>query len=182
MVESCTSSFSFALLGQFVGKRSSVEWEEGAIKQAWKLTIPCLVLLIETGLFIFHFGCLEDMNKTLGCHPHFIKKKKLQLARWSPSMVDLDIPKSVAVWVHLRHIPFHPWNRNNILLALASTMGKPLKFDEITASQKLLTSARVLIKVDVSKTLPSTIWMDIEGDNPNNISIDHENLPCPSCL
>lgn len=54
--------------------------------------------------------------------------------------------------------------------------------DEFTASQKLLTYARLNVEVDLSKDLPSLIWIDQEDSNPIEISVEYENLPCSSCL
>lgn len=120
----------------------------------------------------------EVMSRILATYHHSIEKRKLHLARWSPSMVDLEPPKSVAIWVRLKNIPFHLWSRN-ILFAPTSTFGKPLRLDEKTASQRFLSYARVLVVVDLSKTLPTSIGMDIEGENP---LVEFKNLPCSSCL
>lgn len=92
----------------------------------------------------------------LWVHPHSIGKRELHLARWSPGMVDLALPRVVAILVRLRNIPFHLRSRN-ILLALASTISKPFRLDDITESKKLLNYTWILVEVDLSKALPSTI-------------------------
>lgn len=144
--------------------------------------MPCLVSMTDTRLFIFRFGCLEDITRTLSIHPHSIDKKKLYLARWVLGMVDIDLPKSAAIWVRLKKkIPFHLWSRN-IILALASALGKPLRLDDITTSQRFLSYTRLLVEVNLSKALPTSIGMDIEGANPVNIPVEIEKLPCSTCL
>lgn len=141
----------------------------------------CLVSLTGTGLFIFRFGCLEDMSRILDTYPHSIAKKKLLLARWTHGMINVELLQKATVWVCMTNIPFHLWS-SNILLAMASAIGKSLMFDEITASQSLQSYARILVEVDLSKDLPPSVWMDIEGESSTNIPVIYVNLPCSSCL
>lgn len=52
--------------------------------------------------------------------------------------------------------------------------------DEYTASQKLLTFARVYVKMDISKELPNLIWLEVEGAKPTPIFVECENPPLSS--
>ena len=45
------------------------------------------------------------------------------------------------------------------------SIGKPLRPDNITASQRILSYARVLVNLDVSKPSPSSITVELEGDD-----------------
>lgn len=81
----------------------------------------------------------------------------------------------------LKKIPFHVWSRN-IILTLASALGKPLCLDDITTSQRFLSYTHVLVEFNLSKALPTSIGMDIEGANPVNIPVEIEKLPCSTCL
>lgn len=96
-------------------------------------------------------------------------------------MVDVQIPKSAPIWIRLRNIPFHLCSKN-IPLALASAIGTPIRVDYITVSHRLLSFVRLRVEVDLSKELPSSVWMDVEGNSPINILVDYENLPCSFCL
>lgn len=138
--------------------------------------MPCLVALTDKGLFLFRFGCKGDMDWTLSAHPLSIGNKRIHLAPWHPGMEDLPILKSAAVWICLRNIPYHLWCKQ-ILFSLARTIGKPIRMDEFTASQKLLSYARILVEVDLSKPLPNCIRMDLEETKPVAINIEFENLP-----
>lgn len=75
-----SSSFSFAALGGFLGKKPSLEWVEDSIKSSLNLSLPCLKSLTAKGLFLFRFGCKEDMSQTLSCHPSSIGKTRTHLA------------------------------------------------------------------------------------------------------
>lgn len=146
-----------------------------------EMKMPCLVSLTEKGLFIFRFGCKEDLVNMLSLHPQSIGKRKIHLVQWSPGLIDIPLPKNTAVWVRLRNVPYHLWC-SNIFQALAKAVGTPICLDVITASQKFLAYARVLVEVDLSKELPSIIWIDLEGGNPIGVSVEYENVPCSSCL
>lgn len=98
-----------------------------------------------------------------------------------PGLVDLPLPKSAAVWIRMRNIPFHCWSRQ-ILFSLAQAIGHPLKLDDITASQKFLTYARVQVELNLLKELLSEIWPEMEEDDSIPIHIEYENLPCSKCL
>lgn len=92
-------------------------------------------------------------------------KRKIHLVQWSPGLIDIPLPNNTAVWVRLRNVPYHPWC-SNIFQALAKAIGTPICLDVITASQKFLAYARVLVEVDLSKDLPSIIWIDLEEAIP----------------
>lgn len=46
----------------------------------------------------------------------------------------------------------------------------------------MLSFACILVEVDLSKELPSLIWIDLEEAEPIAISVEFENLPCSTCL
>lgn len=68
------------------------------------------------------------------------------------------------------------------MLSLTSSIGSPLRLDDTTASQKLLTYARILINLDLSKEKPTKIKVNLEGDSRALLSISYENFPCSNCL
>lgn len=143
--------------------------------------MPCLVSLTTKGFFLFRFRCQVDLDKALSSNPSLVGKWKIHLLRWYPGMDDVPLPKSTAVWIRFRIVPYHLWC-SNIFQALANSVGKPIKMDDITASYKMLGFARLLVEVDISKPLPSLIWIDLEGEEPIDISVEYENLRCSHCL
>lgn len=93
----------------------------------------------------------------------------------------MDWPSLSSVWIRLRGIPYHCWS-SNILFSIASSVGLPLKLDDITAGQKILTFARILVNLDLSKPRPQSILVDLEGEFEITVSISYENVPCSACF
>lgn len=68
------------------------------------------------------------------------------------------------------------------MLSITSSVGLPLKLDDITAGQKILTFARILVNLDLSKPRPLSILVDLEGEFEIIVSISYENVPCSTCF
>ncbi|KAJ8618165.1 hypothetical protein MRB53_014351 [Persea americana] len=110
-----------------------------------------------------------------------MERKKLLLQPWSPRQEVSSWSTVTPVWICLKGIPYHCWS-NDILLSIAGSIGKPLCLDEITASQKMLSFARVLVNLDVAKPNLTSVMVDLEGDGVVEVEVLYENIPCPNCL
>ncbi|KAJ8634737.1 hypothetical protein MRB53_009004 [Persea americana] len=53
-------------------------------------------------------------------------------------------PSETPVWIRLRGIPYHYWS-SDILLSIATSIGKPLCLDDTIAKQRMLSFARVQV-------------------------------------
>ena len=58
----------------------------------------------------------------------------------------------------------------------------PLRLDDTTNSQRLLSYARVLVNLNVAKASPGFITIDFEGDVVAEVAVQYENVPCLDCL
>eukprot|EP00268_Persea_americana_P013385 TRINITY_DN15864_c0_g1_i2.p1 TRINITY_DN15864_c0_g1~~TRINITY_DN15864_c0_g1_i2.p1 ORF type:complete len:225 (+),score=34.96 TRINITY_DN15864_c0_g1_i2:865-1539(+) len=110
-------------------------------------------------------------------------KKKLLLLPWFPGQNECSWPAVAPVWIRLKGIPYHCWS-SDILLSIPSSIGKPLRLDETTASQRILSYARVLVNLDVAKPSPNSISVHLEGEGVAVVEVDvqYENIPCSECL
>ncbi|KAJ8627657.1 hypothetical protein MRB53_020964 [Persea americana] len=159
MLSSSKESFSFAVIGKFAGKRPSLEWVEEKAK-FWALSSPCMISLTIKGHFIFRFNSLEDKTYILGLSPLSLEKKKIFFLPWSPGQDEMAWPSTAPVWIRLAGLPYHCWSKH-ILFSLASSIGQPIKLDDITTAQRILTYARVLVNIDLSKLKPPIILVDL---------------------
>lgn len=82
--------------------------------------------------------------------------------------------------MRLKGLPYHCWSQN-IILSLANSIGQPIKLDDITTAQRILTYARVLVNIDLSKPRPSAILVDLQGERELEIEVSYENCPYPTC-
>lgn len=133
------------------------------------------------GTFPFRFNSNEDRGQILSQSPLLLQKKKLHLLPWSPGQGSFEWPSFHPIWIRIHGIPYHCWS-SNILISIASKIGHPLKLDEISASQKLLTYARILVNLDLSKPKPPEIRVDLKGEQEVLLSFSYENLPSQMSL
>lgn len=181
MVAYSRASFSFSANGKFVGRRPSLEILEQWVQSAWRLSKPCLISLTEKGNFIFRFNSSEDRDCLVSQSPLFMAKRKLLLIPWTPGQDEGNWPAITPVWIRLKGIPYCCWS-SDILLSNAGTLGKTIRLDEITASRRLLSFARVLVNLNVAEVNPRYITVEMEGDEKVEVEVQCENIPCSSCL
>lgn len=181
MIEPSKISFSNAAIGRFFGRRPIVEWLTLQDNSHWNLSKPCLISLTDKGHFIFRFSSKEDKDLALSKSPQILQNMKLDLLPWSSSQGPFEWPNLHPVWIRIYGIPYHCWSPN-ILSLLASSIGYLLRLDDITASQKLLTFARILVNIDLSRPKHSAIKVDLEGEEEVLLLVSYENLPCSHCL
>lgn len=179
MLNSRKESFSYAAIGRFVGKRPCLEWVEAKAK-LWPLSRPCMVSLTNKGYFIFRFNSPEGKASILSLSPLSIDKKKVFHLPWTPGQDETVWPSIAPVWIRPSGLPYHCWSQN-IILSLANTIGHPIKLDNITMAQRILTYAKVLVNIDLSKPKPSSILVNLQGEGELEISVEYEHCPCSQC-
>ncbi|XXG79493.1 hypothetical protein AAC387_Pa09g0544 [Persea americana] len=141
---------------------------------------PCLVSLTIKGFLIFRFNSSEDKAHILGLSPLSMERKKLFFLPWSPGQDESDWPSIVPMWVRFSGLSYH-FRSQHIIFSLANSIGQPIKLDDITYSQRILTFARVLVNVDLSKPKPQSILVDLQGERELKIVVSFENYPCSVC-
>ncbi|GJT83823.1 zinc knuckle CX2CX4HX4C containing protein, partial [Tanacetum coccineum] len=98
----------------------------------------------------------EGMNKVLDLGPWLVNNKPLFVQKWDPSMGLNKVEQTkVPLWVSIVNVPLEAWSTEGIS-ALASSLGKPLIMDNMTAKrcqfgEGRLDYARVLVEFDVKK-------------------------------
>ena len=63
-----------------------------------------------------------------------------------------DTPSRVPVWVHLVRLPLEFW-RDDILHSISLLLGKPLGVATQTQDRKVISYARICVKVDLTNPL-----------------------------
>ncbi|XXG57223.1 hypothetical protein AAC387_Pa03g4436 [Persea americana] len=181
MVNTSKQSFSFSTIGKFVGQRPSLEALEQWITFSWRLSRLCLISLTEKGNFIFRFYSKEDRDDLVGHSPLFMDRRKLLLESWLPGQDESNWPSETPIWIRLRGIPYHCWS-SDILLSIAASIGKPLRLDETTAKQRMLSFARVQVLLDVARANPRLLIVELEGEDSVTVEVQYERFPCSECL
>lgn len=75
---------------------------------------------------------MEDKDSLIYQSPLLLDKKKLIFLPWFPGQDENSWPAVNPALIHLNGIPYHYWN-SDILLSIASSIGKPIRLGEKTA-------------------------------------------------
>lgn len=88
----------------------------------------------------------------------------------------------IPVWVTLEKLPIFLFDKE-ALFEIAKLLGKSIKVDEYTASKSKLSQASIFVEVDVSKTLPKHLWLNIMGKGVA-FKVNYDKVPyyCKNCL
>ncbi|GJQ95931.1 RNA-directed DNA polymerase, eukaryota, reverse transcriptase zinc-binding domain protein [Tanacetum coccineum] len=125
--------------------------DKGSVQ--WKLTVCDMK---NDGTCMFKFRNEARMNKVLEQGPWIVNNKPMFVRKWDPTIGMEKIEQSkVPLWVSLVNVPLEAWSKEGIS-ALASSLGKPLIMDTMTAKRCSLGEgrmdfARILVEFDVMK-------------------------------
>ncbi|KAJ8638920.1 hypothetical protein MRB53_015614 [Persea americana] len=70
---------SYAAIGRFFGKRTTVEWLTLQANSSWNLSKPCLISLTNKGHFLFRFSSKADKDLAISRSPYSLQNRKLHL-------------------------------------------------------------------------------------------------------
>ncbi|GKF02069.1 zinc knuckle CX2CX4HX4C containing protein, partial [Tanacetum coccineum] len=147
-----------------------VVFDEMLVKKGserWNVTI--------CGQFVGFQMHISEMryNIVLEKGPWMVKNKSLMVNRRSPNIGMQKIePKKLPVWIKMFNVPLEAWSVEG-LSALASSVGKPILMDTITANMchtgnGRFEFARVLIEMDAGKVFKTEIEVQYR-DNENMV-------------
>jgi hypothetical protein len=114
----------------------------------------------------------SGMNKVLEAGPWLVNNKPFVISKWDPTMgMEMIEQSTVPLWVNLVNVPLEAWSNEGIS-ALASSLGKPLIMDSMTAKrcqfgEGKIDFARVLVEFTVEKGFRENIV--IQYIDKNNV-------------
>ncbi|XP_071940756.1 uncharacterized protein [Coffea arabica] len=110
-----------------------------------------------------------------------LNKMRMPYVRWTPEFKVTSESTHAPVWVALEHLPIHFFDKVS-LFSIAAAIGSPLQVDAATANLVRPSVARICIDLDISRELPSRIWIGT-GSNGFWQRVAYENLPayCSLC-
>ncbi|XP_050217715.1 uncharacterized protein LOC126668568 [Mercurialis annua] len=162
------------LLGKNIGYRTLLS----RILKLWKpKSYPSLVDL-DNNFFLVRFYSMEDYINALSGGPWVLFGHYLTVQPWSPEFSSDKInATSVTAWVRFPGLPIQYYH-NNVLKAIAKTLGKVIKIDFNTEARERGKFARLAINLDLTKPLCSRILLDGRLQK-----VEYEGLPiiCFNC-
>ncbi|XP_021767734.1 uncharacterized protein LOC110732124 [Chenopodium quinoa] len=135
------------------------------IAENWNVVAKPDVFWHDNRYFLIKFQNFDDMNVVLNASPHMFFGKAAIVKPWSKKFdFHAEILRTVPIWVKLPNLPLNCWGVDT-LSRLGSVLGVPLCADECTSKHLRVSFARLLIEVDVTKTLPKNIYVPESGGN-----------------
>ncbi|XP_057793450.1 uncharacterized protein LOC131010072 [Salvia miltiorrhiza] len=179
-------AFEFALTGRlFLQKgdkpRSTMElkWE---LQRLWSLASDWQLIPLGKGYFTLRFTTAEDKATAKGKAVWELSKGLLRLREWTRNFDPFKENSPLAdVWVRIHYLPIEYWNPQ-VISGIGRYLGHPLKIDGASARRDFGQFARILVEIDMSQNLPSTLLIDGE-DTSFHVEFVFENLPlyCRRC-
>lgn len=102
----------------------------------------------------------EDFNALWLMENPNVHGTPLRFFKWSPSFSFEAESPIVPVWLALENLPLFLFHKE-ALFDLGRLLGKPIRVDGYTANRSKLNQPNICIEMDVSKNLPTHLWVKI---------------------
>lgn len=159
--------WSTSLIGYIIGDNPNEKAMENFVLHVWNFVTKPQILMHRDGYCVFRFKSVEDMNQVLQLGPYSFRNKPMILKPWDVDFsMQNGILSTIPIWVRFPGLPMGYWSPE-ILSKLASTIGRPLFTDKVTAQFEKISFARVLVEVDAAFPLPE----EIEIETPFGLKI-----------
>ena len=133
------------LVGYFIGPKFPYSLVSSASKRLWDDYGLVNTLATDNGFYFFSFSSETKRDTVLEGGPWYITGRTFILQPWKPSLkLDKEGVHLIPIWVNFYGLPLEFWNPKGISF-IASFIGNPLRVDEMTASRRRITYARVCI-------------------------------------
>lgn len=161
-VLSSQKAWDNSLVGYFIGSNLPFKLVEEEARRLWLHLGFSKMYMVKKGFYAFKFNSELDRNKILAAGPWYFKRNQIVLQPWYEW---IKLEKSgftkLPLWVKIYDIPYSYWSFINGLCYVASGVGMPLQLDPITAKLDPMPYAKVLVKVDASVALPTSLNVDV---------------------
>nr|GEY26736.1 RNA-directed DNA polymerase, eukaryota, reverse transcriptase zinc-binding domain protein [Tanacetum cinerariifolium] len=129
-----SAKWKLTVIGFFVGFKMSAPELRYHLRRMWGKFGLKDVIVNTKGQCFFKFNNEEGMNRVVEQGPWLVKNKPLVVQKWDTDVgIEAVEPSKVPVWVKLYNVPLEAWFGEG-LSAIASSIGKPIVMDSMTAS------------------------------------------------
>lgn len=145
--------FKFCIEGVFSKGSKPYSMVVGAARRAWERKGMLQVFQKDSRTYLFKFTSEAEMNKVLAQGTWYIEGQPMLLKAWGRKNKVVD---SIPLWVKFSRIPDCYWTQKG-LSWLASTIGRPLCADELTAKVEVLPFAKMCVEYNLGDDLPDKL-------------------------
>ncbi|KAF7833197.1 ribonuclease H [Senna tora] len=148
------------------------------VKSLWKIKEGFEMIDVGRGYFQVTFNLEEDMQMVMEGGPWVILDHYLILTKWAldfhPETNEIE---KILVWVRLPELNM-VYYEENVLMAIGSAIGAPIKVDTNTIQAARGRFARVCVEVDLKKPLIGKVWI---GGHWIKVEYESLHLLCTNC-
>ena len=176
-----------ALIGRVVLSSGERPWKLVDLKvrlsKHWMLNSDWRLISLGRGYYQILLKSPAEKTHVWGLGSVHLKPGILRLQPWVPDFnPSLQKSTNAQVWVRLFDLSWEYWHPK-IISDLARGIGVPLRLDKATSDGDFGHYARVLVDVDVSSVLPTSVLLERDEFHSSFIAVEYENLPvfCSTC-
>lgn len=124
----------------------------------------------------------EDLNTLWLMDNPNVNGTPVRFFKWTPSFSFEAESPVLPVWIALENLPIFLFHKE-ALFEIGKLLGKPIKVDGYTANRSKLSQANLCIELDVSKNLPTHLWVKVL-DKGTAVKVNYSKVPsyCKGCL
>lgn len=161
-----------------MGRNIGVAAFEKRIRELWKPNGEMDIIILDFRYYLIKFDNDIDQDKVLLDGPWIVQGHYLTVRRWllhfRPSD---DTIESTLAWVRFPEL-FMMYYNEDVLFALASRIGTPIKVDINTRLATRARFAKVCIEIDLTKSLDAKFCLD---DNCYSVEYEGIHTICFAC-
>ncbi|KAG9444337.1 hypothetical protein H6P81_015677 [Aristolochia fimbriata] len=180
IVSSHAEKFKFSLVGRFVHTRPKLSLVRNWVRNKWALKGKWCVTLLDPLHILVRLENDDDMLLVWTRQKWIIDGHLMKVFKWSLQFSEKEASLA-AVWVSFPFLPV-VFFQEDLLLSIASFVGKVIAVDGQTRNLRRTDVARVWVEVDLSKELPDKLWIAV-GSSGFWQAINYKKLPsyCANC-
>jgi len=149
-----------ALVVKLLGKNIGYNVLKDQLTKMWKLQGQFEIMDIDQGFYIVRCEMPSDREKIVTEGPWIVFSHYLAVSQWSPEFAgpEAKIEKTL-VFVHFLGLNLLYYDES-FLLALASTVGTPIRVDKNTLKFKRGKFTRICVEIDLTKLVIDKVWVN----------------------
>ncbi|XP_070001910.1 uncharacterized protein [Nicotiana sylvestris] len=155
-----------------VGNTPTIGSIERFVAAQWGKVRKPKVLYHSDGYFTILMHIVEEGDEVLMNVPYIMNNRPVILKAWAERFdFNEEVLKTIPLWVKFPKLPLNYWS-NKALSKIRSGLGKPLYADACITVADRISYARILIEMDITRTLPRTLPRTIKLIDPNGKVIE----------
>lgn len=166
VLENSTPLWEDFIVGKFLDQAPHVAKVHMVLNKIWRYGDPSVkieVYEVNNSMMRFKVSSSKAREKILKRCMWNIVGVPMVVSKWTPTIEEEKQEEdAIPMWVHLEKVPLHMFSWEGLSF-ITSPVGCPVKLHAETIACTNLDEAKVLVKVDVTKSLPREITFTKDG-------------------